>query len=52
MTYIYQGRQYVVLGVRGSAQGAGYGAQLIAFALPRPGGAPARGRGAGAAPAN
>jgi len=53
MTYVYQGRQYVVVGVRGSAQGAGYGAQLMAFALPRPapaGGAPAgRGRGAGAA---
>jgi len=54
MTYVHQGRQYVVVGVRGSAQaGASFGAQLIAFALPRPapaGGAPAgRGRGAGAA---
>jgi quinoprotein glucose dehydrogenase len=54
MTYVHQGRQYVVVGVRGSAQaGAGFGAQLIAYALPRPapaGGAPAgRGRGAGAA---
>ena len=54
MTYANQGRQYVVVGVRGSAQaGASFGAQLIAYALPRPapaGGAPAgRGRGAGAA---
>jgi quinoprotein glucose dehydrogenase len=48
MTYMHQGRQYVVLGVRG-AQGAA--AQLVAFAVPRPGpAAPAtggRGRGAG-----
>ena len=32
MTYMYQGRQYVVLGVRGTANS---GAQLVAFALPR-----------------
>ena len=32
MTYMYQGRQYIVLGVRGSATS---GAQLVAFALPR-----------------
>jgi quinoprotein glucose dehydrogenase len=55
MTYVNQGRQYVVVGVRGNAT-AGTGAQLIAFALPRPapaGGAPAgRGRGAGAAAEN
>jgi glucose dehydrogenase len=53
MTYIHQGRQYVVVGVRGNAAN-GTGAQLMAFALPRPapaGGAPGRGRGAGAAPA-
>jgi quinoprotein glucose dehydrogenase len=55
MTYIHQGRQYVVVGVRG---GANSGAQLVAFALPREdagagrggrggrGGAPAAGRGA------
>jgi quinoprotein glucose dehydrogenase len=55
MTYVHQGRQYVVVGVRGNAT-AGTGAQLIAFALPRPapaGGAPAgRGRGAGPAAEN
>jgi len=49
MTYVHQGRQYVVVGVRGTANS---GAQLIAYALPRPappGGTPAgRGRGAGA----
>jgi quinoprotein glucose dehydrogenase len=52
MTYVHEGRQYVVVGVRGNAT-AGTGAQLIAFALPRPapaGGAPA-GRGRGAGPA-
>ena len=52
MTYVHDGRQYVVVGVRGNAA-AGSGAQLIAFALPRPapaGGAPA-GRGRGAGPA-
>ncbi|HET9269488.1 MAG TPA: PQQ-binding-like beta-propeller repeat protein [Vicinamibacterales bacterium] len=55
MTYVHEGRQYVVVGVRGNAA-AGSGAQLIAFALPRPapaGGAPAgRGRGAGPAAGN
>ena len=55
MTYVHQGRQYVVVGVRGNAAN-GSGAQLIAFALPRPapaGGAPAgRGRGAGPAAEN
>jgi quinoprotein glucose dehydrogenase len=58
MTYMYQGRQYIIVGVRGSA---GSGAQLVAFALPRAdagrggrggraGGAPAPGRGAGDGP--
>ena len=55
MTYVHQGRQYVVVGLRGNAA-AGSGAQLVAFALPRPqpaGGAPAgRGRGAGPAAEN
>jgi quinoprotein glucose dehydrogenase len=32
MTYLHQGRQYVVMGVRGPT---GSGAQLIAYALPR-----------------
>src|SRR5687768_12556129 len=31
MTYLHRGRQYVVLGVRGSG---GSGAQLVAFAMP------------------
>jgi quinoprotein glucose dehydrogenase len=46
MTYLHQGRQYIVLGVRGSQGG---GAQLMAFAIPRPPvpGAGGRGRGAG-----
>ena len=50
MTYMHQGRQFVVFAVRGSAQpGAQTGAQLIAFAMPqqqqpRP---PNAGRGAG-----
>jgi quinoprotein glucose dehydrogenase len=59
MTYLHQGRQYVVVGVRGPM---GSGAQLMAFALPREepagrggrggrGGA-AGGRGAGANPEN
>jgi quinoprotein glucose dehydrogenase len=57
MTYVHQGRQYVVVGVRGNAQ-AGTGAQLMAFALPRPapaapadGGGRGAGRGRGAGPA-
>jgi hypothetical protein len=57
MTYMHQGRQFVVVGVRGPT---GSGAQLIAFALPREepavrggrggraGGAGGAGRGAGA----
>jgi hypothetical protein len=52
MTYVHQGRQYVIVGVRGTANS---GAQLVAFALPRPqaAGAPAgRGRGAGPAAEN
>jgi len=60
MTYMHQGRQFVVVGVRGPT---GSGAQLMAFALPREepagrgggrggrGGGPA-GRGGGAAPQN
>jgi quinoprotein glucose dehydrogenase len=59
MTYMHQGRQFVVVGVRG---GTGSGAQLMACALPREepagrggrggrGGGPA-GRGGGAAPEN
>jgi quinoprotein glucose dehydrogenase len=64
MSYLHNGRQYIIIGARGSA-GAngnpGYGAQLIAYALPAPaaegrggrggrgGGAPAGG-GRGAAP--
>jgi quinoprotein glucose dehydrogenase len=35
MTYMYQGRQFIVFAVRGSSQpGAQTGAQLVAFALP------------------
>jgi quinoprotein glucose dehydrogenase len=58
MTYLHQGRQYVVVGVRGPT---GSGAQLLAFALPReePAGRGGRGgrggaagRGAGANPEN
>jgi quinoprotein glucose dehydrogenase len=51
MTYMHQGRQYVVVGVRGTAT---TGAQLVAFALPREDAAPAGGRGGrlgGAGPA-
>ena len=52
MTYVHNGRQFVVMGVRGSATS---GAQLVAFALPQPpppGGRGGRGgqRGAGAGP--
>jgi quinoprotein glucose dehydrogenase len=49
MTYLHQGRQYIVVGVRGPT---GAGAQLIAFALPReePAGRGGRG-GRGAGPA-
>jgi quinoprotein glucose dehydrogenase len=47
MTYLHQGRQFVVVGVRGTAN---TGAQLVAFAFPPPeppGGRGGRGRGAG-----
>jgi len=47
MTYLHQGRQFVVVGVRGNAN---TGAQLVAFAFPPPepaGGRGGRGRGAG-----
>jgi quinoprotein glucose dehydrogenase len=48
MTYMHQGRQYVVVGVRGPT---GSGAQLMAFALPReePAGRGGRGGRGGAA---
>jgi quinoprotein glucose dehydrogenase len=48
MTYLHQGRQYVVVGVRGPT---GSGAQLMAFALPReePAGRGGRGGRAGGA---
>jgi quinoprotein glucose dehydrogenase len=42
MTYMHQGRQYIVLGVRGTANS---GAQLVAFALPPAQPAGGRGRG-------
>jgi quinoprotein glucose dehydrogenase len=50
MTYMINGRQFVVLAVRGSAAnpqtGApGFGAQLVAFALPQQGGGREGGRG-------
>jgi glucose dehydrogenase len=52
ITYMHQGRQFIVVGVRGSA---GSGAQLVAFAVPAPapagrGGRGGGGRGAGDAP--
>src|SRR5262249_1405775 len=51
MTYMWQGRQYIVMGVRGTAttdDRAGFGAQLIAWALPPAPAADGRGgRGAG-----
>jgi len=58
MTYLLNGRQFIVLAVRGSGGNAqtgapGFGAQLVAFALPqagRDGGRGARGGGRGAAP--
>ena len=48
MTYLHQGRQYVIVGVRGPT---GSGAQLIAYALPReePAGRGGRGGRAGGA---
>jgi len=52
MTYSYNGRQFIVVAVNGAAGQAG---QLVAFALPAPGGAGgargARGGGGAAAPA-
>jgi quinoprotein glucose dehydrogenase len=42
MTYLHQGRQFVVVGVR---PGGGQGAQLVAFALPPPDGGGRGGRG-------
>jgi quinoprotein glucose dehydrogenase len=50
MTYLHEGRQYIVLGVRGTANS---GAQLVAYALPRQqpaGGRGGRGGRAGGAP--
>ena len=44
MTYMYQGRQYIVFGVRGNANA---GAQLVAFALPRQDAGGRGGRGGG-----
>jgi quinoprotein glucose dehydrogenase len=48
MTYLHQGRQFVVLGVRGRAATAdnpGQGAQLVAYALPAPNESGRGGRG-------
>jgi quinoprotein glucose dehydrogenase len=42
ITYVHQGRQFVVVGVR---PGGGQGAQLVAFALPPPDGGGRGGRG-------
>ena len=55
MTYMLNGRQFIVLAVRGSGGNAqtgapGFGAQLVAFALPVPGGRDG-GRGGRGAPA-
>ena len=48
MTYMYQDRQFIVMAVGGQGQPSG---QLVAFALPVPGGAGGgRGAGRGAAP--
>jgi len=55
MTYMVNGRQFIIIGVRGNAatdERAGQGAQLIAYALPPPavegrGGRGGRGAGAG-----
>ncbi len=49
MTYMYENRQFILTAVGGQGQPAG---QLVAFALPVPGGAGGgRGRGRGGAPA-
>lgn len=50
MTYLHNGRQFVVIGVRGSAGNPqtgqpGYGAQLVAFAIPQAAPAGRGGRG-------
>jgi hypothetical protein len=50
MTYMLNGRQFIVLAVRGSAANPqtgspGFGAQLVAFALPPAGGGRDGGRG-------
>jgi hypothetical protein len=50
MTYLHNNRQFIILGVRGrAAQGEnpGYGAQLVAYALPPPPGEGRGGRGGG-----
>jgi quinoprotein glucose dehydrogenase len=47
MTYMHNGRQFVVVGARGTATS---GAQLVAFAVPPPEPAGGRGRGRGAGP--
>ena len=56
MTYMWEGRQYIIMGVRGTAttdQRAGFGAQLMAWSLPAPQTDAGRGGGGrgGAAPA-
>jgi quinoprotein glucose dehydrogenase len=60
MTYLHQGRQFILVAVGAANAGArgeggnaapAQGPQLIAFALPVAGGAPGRGRGAAGAPA-
>jgi len=45
MTYVYQNRQFIVMAVGGQPAG-----QLVAFALPVPGGGARGGRGRGGAP--
>ena len=44
MTYVHQGRQFILVPVAANAQ-AGTTAQLVAYALPAPGGAGGGGRG-------
>ena len=44
MTYLHQGRQFILVAVGANAQ-AGTTAQLVAFALPAPGGRGGGGRG-------
>ena len=50
MTYVYQGRQFIVMAVAG--RGAGQPGQLVAFAIPLPAPPPGRGRGAPGGAAN